>query len=397
MHAITPADFPWFKYSDYTFSLGLMHGDDAFLSGHSASEHDPESGRMVVKGDMTVQARTAYSKIERILGAEGLTFADVTHVVENVTVQGILDYEAAKSVREERFGAHQPALTTVVVERLLRPAALIEIEVHASRGGGKLLMNEPDAGWSRSTVREGHDGSVFLPTMLPVDAKGDVVHQGDFVAQYRYCLEKAGALLDRIGMNLGQAVTTYDFSTPATRDVYPKSGRARKELLGGAGVFPGAGGILMSRLHHPDILIALDITASRHELTAVNPGWKRYETLTYTPGVLAGDTLYMSGFASLDMESQQALHPGNVVAQAEVTYGAVLEVLHAAGATAADLVSTIEFVTPEGLPEYRGVAGVRQSLLRAPWPASTGALCAALLRPEFMLEVFPMAVLNAHT
>jgi hypothetical protein len=124
---------------------------------------------------MTAQTRTAYAKIERILGAEGLTFADVTHVVENVTVQGILDYDAAKSVRDAMFGAHRPSLTTVVVERLLRPAALIEIEVHASRGGGKSLINEPDAGWSRSAVREGHDGSVFLPTMLPVDAKGDVV------------------------------------------------------------------------------------------------------------------------------------------------------------------------------------------------------------------------------
>ena len=137
MHAITPADFPWFKYSDYTFSLGLMHGNDAFLSGHSASEHDPETGRMVVKGDMTAQTSTAYAKIERILGAEGLSFADATHVVENVTVQGILDYDAAKSVRESTFGSHRPSLTTVVVERLLRPAALIEIEVHASRGGGK--------------------------------------------------------------------------------------------------------------------------------------------------------------------------------------------------------------------------------------------------------------------
>ena len=142
MHAITPADFPWFKYSDYTFSLGLMHGNDAFLSGHSASEHDPESGRMVVKGDMTAQARTAYSKIECILAAEGLTFADVTHIVENVTVQGILDYDAARSVREEIFGIHHPSLTTVVVERLLRPAALIEIEVQASRGGGKSLISE---------------------------------------------------------------------------------------------------------------------------------------------------------------------------------------------------------------------------------------------------------------
>ncbi len=41
---------------------------------------------------------------------------------------------------------------------------------------------------------------------------------------------------------------------------------------------------------------------------------------------------------------------------------------------------------------YRGVAAVRERMLRAPWPASTGAVCSGLLRPEFLLEVFPTAV-----
>ena len=179
MRAITPSDFPWFKYSDYTFSLGLMLGDDAFLSGHSASEFDPESKKMVVKGDMAAQTRTAYAKIERILEAEGLTFADVVRVVENVTVSGIKDYPLAEAVRKSLFGSAKPAITTVVVDRLLRPAALIEIEVHATRAGGK----------SESGTVEVADGTVYLPTMLPTDEKGEVVFEGDFVGQYRYCLE----------------------------------------------------------------------------------------------------------------------------------------------------------------------------------------------------------------
>ena len=308
MRAITPSDFPWFKYSDYTFSLGLMLGDDAFLSGHSASEFDPESKKMVVKGDMAAQTRTAYAKIERILEAEGLTFADVVRVVENVTVSGIKDYPLAEAVRKSLFGSATPALTTVVVDRLLRPAALIEIEVHATRAGGK----------SESGTVEVSDGTVYLPTMLPTDEKGEVVFEGDFVGQYRYCLEKASNLLNKLGMNLGQAVTTYDFSTPATRDVYSKSGRARKELLGSNGVFPGAGGILMSQLHHPEILIAIDVTASRLPLRNINPGWKRYETLTYMPGVLAGNTLFMSGFASFDLDTQTPLHPGDEIGRAHV-------------------------------------------------------------------------------
>jgi enamine deaminase RidA (YjgF/YER057c/UK114 family) len=188
-------------------------------------------------------------------------------------------------------------------------------------------------------------------------------------------------------------VTTYDYSTPGTREVYRRTHRARQERLGGKGVFPGAGGILMSRLHRPGVLVALDVTASRLPLRQVNPGWQRYETLTYAPGVLAGRTLYMSGFAALDLETQEALHPGDVVAQAEATYGAVLQVVEAAGGRPEHLVSTIEYVCPEGLADYRGVAGVRERLLARPWPASTGAICAGLLRPEFLLEVFPTAVL----
>lgn len=384
--AIRPTDFPWFRYEGYTFSLGLAEDGTVWLSGHSASEHDPESGRMVVRGGMPEQTRTAYAKIGAILDAAGLSFADVTALTENVTVAGIDRYAEAAAVREELFGEHTPAVRTVVVDRLLRPAALIEIEVHAERGGGTTRSGG---------VREAADGSVVLPTLLPVDEHGDVVHEGDLVGQYAYCLDRAAGLLEGVGLTLGSAVTTYDYTTPATRDVYRRTHRVRKERLGADGVFPGAGGILMSRLHRPGVLVALDVTASRLPLRQVNPGWTRYDTLTYAPGVLAGRTLYMSGFAALDVETQEALHPGDVVAQAEATYRSVLQVVEAAGGGPEHLVSTIEYVCPEGLADYRGVATVRQELLRAPWPASTGAVCAGLLRPEFLLEVFPTALLPA--
>jgi enamine deaminase RidA (YjgF/YER057c/UK114 family) len=232
-----------------------------------------------------------------------------------------------------------------------------------------------------------------LPTLLPIDKDGNVVHEGDFVAQYRYCLERGGELLSQVGLSLDNAVTTYDYSMPETRTIYGKTSRVRKELLGGAGVFPGAGGILMSQLHKPGVLVAIDLVASRYPLKGVNPGWKRYDTLSYTPGVIAGKTLYMSGFASLDMETQEATHAGDIGAQAQSTYEAILLVLNEAGVGPEALVNTIEYVVPEGLKEYRGVAKVRENLLTKPWPSSTGALCHSLLRPEFLLEVFPLAVL----
>jgi enamine deaminase RidA (YjgF/YER057c/UK114 family) len=393
---ITPTveQFPWFPYEGFTFCLGLREGEAAWTSGHTSAAHDPAVGKMTVSGSMTEQARTAYTKVLAILEAAGFGPEDVVHVTENVTVAGIGDYPAAEAVRREMLPGVSPAVTTVVVERLVRRAALLEVELHAVRGGGDQLRAASEgreAGtWTASAVREA-DGVVHLPTLVPVDEHGDVVHPGDLVGQYAYCLDRADALLRDAGLSLDAAVTTYDYTTPATRDVYRKTHRPRKERLGGAGVFPGAGGILISRLHHREQLVALDVTASRHPLEEVNPGWSRYGTLTYAPGVKAGRMLFMSGFAALDMQTQEALHPGDLEAQAEVTYGAVLRLLDHAGLGPADLLRTIEFCVESALPDYRAVAAVRERLLSPPWPASTGDICAGLLRPEFLLEVFPTA------
>lgn len=396
LSAIRPPSFPWFPYEGFTFCLGLAEGETAWTSGHTAASHDPAIGKMTVGGSMEQQARTAYEKVLTILAGAGLGPGDVTRITENVTLAGLPEYEAAAAVRRELFGEHQPTLRTVVVDRLVRRAALLEVELHAVAGGGKELRaasEARDAGtWAASPVREGHDGAVYLPTMIPVDASGEVVAPGDFVGQYRYCLEQADVLLRQAGLSLDDAVTTYDYSTPETRSVYRKTHRVRKELLGGAGVYPGAGGILMSRLHHPDQLVAIDVTASRHPLELVNPGWSRYDTLTYAPGVRAGRTLYMSGFAALDMETQEALHPDDIGAQAEATYGAILHLLKHESLDATHLLETTEYCVESALPDYRAVAAVRERLLSPPWPASTGAICAGLLRPEFLLEVFPTAL-----
>jgi enamine deaminase RidA (YjgF/YER057c/UK114 family) len=401
LHAIKPESFPWFPYEGFTFCLGLAEGDSAWTSGHTSAAFDEAVGKMVVGGTMTEQARTAYEKVLTILAGAGLGPEDVTRVSENVTLSGLPHYEEAVAVRQQMFGDHEPTVRTVVVERLVRRTAFLEVELYAVSGGGKQLRMSSEAReagtWQRSPITEGSEGVVYLPTMVPVDAHGDVVHPGDFVGQYAYCLERAGELLQHVGLSLDNAVTTYDYSTPRTRGDYRKTHKVRQDLLGGGGVYPGAGGILMSRLHHPESLVAIDVTASRHPLEQVNPGWKRYDSLTYSPGVKAGRMLFMSGFAALDMHTQEALHADDMGAQAEVTYGSVLHLLEHAGLTPADLLETVEYCVESAIPQYRAVAPVRERLLSAPWPASTGAICQGLLRDEFLLEVFPTALYPASS
>jgi enamine deaminase RidA (YjgF/YER057c/UK114 family) len=102
----------------------------------------------------------------------------------------------------------------------------------------------------------------------------------------------------------------------------------------------------------------------------------------------------MSGQGSLDPFTGQVMHEHDVVAQAEYIYRNIITVLEAAGAGPQNLVKTIEYVTPNALEQYRNVAQVRSALLYTPYPASTGLICEALLRPEMKIEVDPFAILS---
>ena len=390
--AIRPASFPWFDYSRYSFSLGLSLGPDrATLSGHSASEYDPDRSRIVVNGDMAGQTRTAYRKIGTILRTAGLAFEDVVRVVENVTVAGMDHYGAAEAVRAEVFGRHRPAVNTVVVHRLLRPAALIEIEVTAERGGGRARgAEEPGRRPAHAPARAAGD-IVYLSTVLPYNDAGELVGEGEPEAQVRQIFRNADRVLRACGLGMSNVVKTLEMIRPEALEGYRYTGRPRREYLGP--VYPGAAGILQDRVALDDrVLISYDFTASRAPVAAVNPGWDRYRRLTYSPAVRSGDMLFMSGQAALDPETGRALFPGEVAAQAEYTYTNILKVLEAAGMGPGNLIKTIEYVTPEGLSGYRGVAGVRRRLLAEPWPASTGALCHSLLRKEFLIEIDPLAM-----
>jgi enamine deaminase RidA (YjgF/YER057c/UK114 family) len=356
--------------------MGLQGATGTYLSGNTASEFDPAAKRIVVKGGMTDQVRTAWAKIGAILEAGGLSHADVTRVVEYVKPEGIERYAEAAAVRNEVFKGSPPAVYTVPVKALLRPDAFIEIEVTASPVPGK-----------RET-----SGVVYLPTVQPVDDQGNVVGKGDVVAQTRCIFERAGKMLAALGVGFDRVVKTCDYITSAALGAYKGTGRVRKEHLGP--VYPGAAGIIMPRLVHPDALIQYDFIATRDTPVAVNPGWTRYQKLTYSPAVRAGKLLFMSGQGSLDPATERVVHDGDVVAQAEYTYGNILKVLRAAGGGPEHLVKTIEYIVPAALPRYREVATVRSRLLREPYPASTGCVCEALLRPEMQIEIDPFAVLD---
>ena len=402
--AIEPEHFDWLDYRTYTFSLGLTAGADVFLSGHSASCYDPGEGRVVVRGGMAEQCRTAYEKIGALLEACGLGPASVVHVVEYVAVEAVDRYPEIAGVRAEVLSEAHPAVSTVIVSRLLRRNALVEIEVTARAGPqSEAAAASGDAPGDGAPYRDGGSATpahglsaaagdvVYLSSVLPVDRRGELI-DGGIDAQAEQIYDNVERVLAAAGMSPANLVKTLDYISVQGVADYKLTGRVRRDRLGP--VYPAAAGIITDRVAHPGALLQVDCIASRAVPRAVNPGWDRYEKLTYSPAVRAGDALFLSGLAALDPATQRAVHEGDIAAQAEYIYTNVLEVVRAAGGNPRSLVRTVEYVTEAGLAGYRGTAPVRAGLLSAPYPASTGVVCAGLLRPEFELEVDATAVLS---
>jgi enamine deaminase RidA (YjgF/YER057c/UK114 family) len=103
--------------------------------------------------------------------------------------------------------------------------------------------------------------------------------------------------------------------------------------------------------------------------------------------------VYCSGATPIDPSTGEVRATGDVAGQAEFVYGELDGLLREAGANGLhDVVKTVEFVAPAAGTAYRQVGQVRERLLGRPFPASTGVVCAALLRPDWLIEVDATAV-----
>mgnify|MGYP001826306068 CR=1 FL=1 len=225
--AIVPAAFPWFDYSGFTFSLGVDLGDLVFNSGHTGASYDPSVGKMAIGGPMSGQVTVAYEKAEAILGGVGLGFDDVVLVTEYVTVDGLEFYDDVRAAREQFLGGVRPAVSTVVVDRLVRRNAYVEIEITASRTRDVPGQGDP----ARSASREAADGTVYLSTIHPYDENGALVGGDDVAAQVEQIFINARRQLQALGLDTSDIVKTLEMVRPEALPTYKGTGRVRKAYL----------------------------------------------------------------------------------------------------------------------------------------------------------------------
>ena len=123
----------------------------------------------------------------------------------------------------------------------------------------------------------------------------------------------------------------------------------------------------------------------------INPGWKRFEKMTFSPAIKRGNMLFISGIAATD-DRGNVLHKGDIVAQTREIYEKIKAVLTEAGTTFDSIVKTTEYITT--LENYKETAKVRREFFENIFPASTGVIVQGLLKKDVLIEIEAIAILD---
>ena len=123
----------------------------------------------------------------------------------------------------------------------------------------------------------------------------------------------------------------------------------------------------------------------------IDPGWSYSQRYTFSPAVRKGNWLFISGLTATD-EHGTMVGTGDIVAQTRQIFEKMKAILEAAGGSFDDIVKTVDYiVTTDG---YKGTADVRREYFRNGFPAATGMVVKELLRPDALIEIDAIAVLE---
>jgi enamine deaminase RidA (YjgF/YER057c/UK114 family) len=124
---------------------------------------------------------------------------------------------------------------------------------------------------------------------------------------------------------------------------------------------------------------------------SIAPGrWS--DKLTFSPAVRVGNLLFISGTTATD-EDRKIVGIGDVAEQTRQIFRKWALILDAVGASFDNIVETTDYyLTLEG---YAKTADVRREFFRHPFPAATGVQVAGLIRPEALIEIKGIAVLDS--
>ncbi len=115
---------------------------------------------------------------------------------------------------------------------------------------------------------------------------------------------------------------------------------------------------------------------------------------TWSDAVKKGNIISISGTVATD-ENHRTLYAGDLNSQMRYIYETVKNLLEKMGASMDDVVKTTDYITPQAVPQYVKTAEIRQEYFKdGKYPAATGVVVHSLLRPDWLIEIDFLAVVD---
>lgn len=301
---LEPAVYPFFDYRRFTFSLGIQTPEGIWLSGNTAVRHDKVLKEMVVEGDLIAQADVIFEKMRLALEPAGRRLKDLTRLTRYVTRTALPQIAALDAHQAPILGTI--SVTTIVVERLLRDKALIEMEASVVVDVGPLALpsirarSTAEARSSLETQPRGEasierslqlvtpgvepvstvmgltvtapclpDGSSGIQIELSVASGRDrslvyvAVHGNPtiegIIDQCREAYRRLELLLKEAGSDLACVIKTTEFVAPAGLAAYRETAGIRREVF--SEPYPAATGVVCTGFPDPRMMIAIEAVA----------------------------------------------------------------------------------------------------------------------------------------
>lgn len=118
-----------------------------------------------------------------------------------------------------------------------------------------------------------------------------------------------------------------------------------------------------------------------------------YEAFNIAQAYKAGDFIFVSGQAALDLEGN-IVGDGDFGAQAVQAFENLRAVLMAAGSGIDKLIKVNIYVTD--MANFESVVAIRERYFSPPWPADTLVEVSALALPELMIEIEGVALADGE-
>jgi enamine deaminase RidA (YjgF/YER057c/UK114 family) len=221
-------------------------------------------GKRIYPRSTARQVELSYQSIGPVLEAAGVRPGDIVKSLDYIAPQATLQYRDTGAARKDFYGGRYPAATGILINRLLRPEAHVEVEVVAVNGGTRQEITVSD--W------DGHFGRL---TYLPGIKKGRMVHVSgetavdhttgqsvggfDLAAQAEQAYGNIARVLAEAGYSMDDVVNTIEWVAPNGLMGYRGTQEVRRKYFGDS--FPSATGVVVHQLLRPELLIEVTAVA----------------------------------------------------------------------------------------------------------------------------------------